>query len=120
MKMFHGNQLERAADSHGFQFPNFENATIKFRRIESSFEWHENEGQELFMVLDGELQMLVREFGSTDERVEFMAAGDIMLLEKGDSHVARPNGSVKVMFVETVLLETRAKQSVKCRAEPVR
>lgn len=100
MKMFHTDQLDDAADWRGFQFLGFEHATIKFRRIESSFDWHENEGQELFMVLDGELQMFVRESGNTDESVVPMAAGDIMLLEEGDSHVARPNGSVKVMFIE--------------------
>lgn len=100
MKMLHINQLDCAGDWHGFQFPGFTHATVKFRRIESSFEWHENEGQELFMVIDGDLDMHVREAGSSEERVVPMAAGDIMLLEEGDAHVARPKGSVKVMFVE--------------------
>lgn len=100
MKMLHTKQLDSAADWRGFQFPGFEHATVKFRRIESSFEWHENEGQELFMVLDGLLDMHVREAGRAEERVVPMAAGDIMLLEEGDAHVARPRGSVKVMFVE--------------------
>ena len=75
-----------------------EGATVRLHWTDTSYKWHINDGPEVFVVLDGEVDMHVREGGV--ERVMRLAVGDIFHAESGDEHVAHPVGPARVLVVE--------------------
>jgi len=63
------------------------------------YQWHTNDGEEVFVVLDGSVDMHYRdEFG---EHVVTMESGDICHAAIGTEHVAHPRGSARILVVET-------------------
>lgn len=75
-----------------------DDATIRLHWTDAPYQWHVNDGPEVFVVLDGAVDMHVRQNGS--ERVLRLAPGDIFHAEDGDEHVAHPNGTARVLVIE--------------------
>ena len=75
-----------------------QDATIRLHWTDAPYQWHVNDGAEVFVVLDGAVDMHVRQNGS--ERVLSLAPGDIFHAEDGDEHVAHPNGAARVLVIE--------------------
>lgn len=73
-------------------------ATIRLHWTDAPYQWHVNDGPEVFVVLDGAVDMHVRQNGS--ERVLSLKQGDIFHAEDGDEHVAHPNGAARVLVIE--------------------
>lgn len=65
---------------------------------DSAYPWHANDGDELFVVLDGVVDMHVRKDGV--ESVVTLSPGDIFFGEDGLEHSARPRGQARVLVVE--------------------
>ena len=63
------------------------------------YKWHINDGEEVFVVLDGQVEMFYREEGT--ERSVFLEVGDIFYASVGTEHVAHPVGEARVLVVET-------------------
>lgn len=63
------------------------------------YRWHVNDGQEVFAVLDGRVEMRYREQGR--EQVVVLEAGDIFYADEGTEHVAHPIGEARILVVET-------------------
>ncbi|MBA5635797.1 cupin [Duganella sp. LX20W] len=62
------------------------------------FEWHVNDGEEVFAVLDGTVEMFYREAGEEGSAV--LHAGDVFFAGGGCAHVAHPRGEARVLVIE--------------------
>ncbi|WP_343160814.1 MULTISPECIES: cupin domain-containing protein [unclassified Xanthomonas] len=60
--------------------------------------WHVNDGQEVVVVLDGQVQMRWRVHGV--EQAALLQAGDVFHAPEGTEHVAHPQGPARVLVVE--------------------
>ena len=73
-------------------------ATVRLHWTDQPYVWHVNDGQEVFVVLDGEVDMRWRHGGV--EKVRRMQAGDICHADAGDEHLAQPLGEARILVVE--------------------
>ncbi|HEV2765517.1 MAG TPA: cupin domain-containing protein [Pyrinomonadaceae bacterium] len=72
--------------------------TTKLHWTDEPYRWHTNDGDEVFVVLDGVVEMHYREGGR--EKVRQMTVGDIFYADAGTEHVAHPLGEARVLVVE--------------------
>ncbi|MBB5203132.1 mannose-6-phosphate isomerase-like protein (cupin superfamily) [Inhella inkyongensis] len=72
--------------------------TVRLHWTDSPYIWHVNDGEEVFVVLDGQVCMKVREQGV--EQVHWLQPGDIFHAREGCEHVAHPQGVARVLVVE--------------------
>lgn len=76
----------------------FGDVTVRLHWTDKPYHWHVNNGNEVFAVLDGRVDMHVRENGM--ERTIRLNAGDGLSLSAGDEHVAYPVGQARILVVE--------------------
>ncbi len=72
--------------------------TVRLHWTDKPYKWHVNDGPEVFVVLDGEVDMHARSKGKTT--VHKLLVGDIFHAEDGDEHVAHPVGAARVLVIE--------------------
>ena len=60
---------------------------------------HVNDGQEVFVVLEGRVEMRHRQHGA--DHVTILDAGDIFVAAVGTEHAATPLGEARVLVVES-------------------
>jgi mannose-6-phosphate isomerase-like protein (cupin superfamily) len=72
--------------------------SIRLHWTDQPYHWHVNDGQEVFAVLDGRVQMHVRQAGL--EEVIELQAGDVFFADIGCEHVAHPQGEARILVVE--------------------
>lgn len=75
-----------------------DDATVRLHWTDQPYEWHVNDGPEVFVVLDGAVDMHFRDAGG--EKTVRLDKGDIFHAETGDEHVAHPLGAARVLVVE--------------------
>lgn len=73
--------------------------TTRLHWTNKPYKWHINDGEEVFVVLDGIVDMHYREAGL--EQVSRLQAGDIFYAGIGCEHVAHPVGEARILVVET-------------------
>jgi len=73
--------------------------TTRLHWTDQPYRWHINDGQEVFVVLDGQVQMRYRESGV--EKAALLEVGDIFYADSGTEHVAHPVGVARVLVVES-------------------
>ncbi|QLG92106.1 cupin [Pseudomonas yamanorum] len=73
--------------------------TTRLHWTDQPYRWHVNDGAEVFVVLDGQVQMRYREKG--EEQVVLLEVGDIFYASVGTEHVAHPLGVARVLVVES-------------------
>lgn len=73
-------------------------ATVRLHWTDAPYLWHVNDGPEVFVPLDGQVVMHVRD--SCGERQILLGPGDIFHAEPGDEHVAYPNGAARILVIE--------------------
>jgi mannose-6-phosphate isomerase-like protein (cupin superfamily) len=72
--------------------------SIRLHWTDRPYHWHVNDGEEVFVVLDGEVDMHVRD--AAGERIIRLSVGDIFHAASGDEHVAHPVGAARILVVE--------------------
>ncbi|WP_375737453.1 cupin domain-containing protein [Pseudomonas boanensis] len=77
---------------------NLDGTTVRLHWTDQPYVWHVNDGQEVFVVLDGEVQMHYRDGG--EERQVLLGVGDLFYAAVGCEHVARPRGAARILVVE--------------------
>ncbi|GEP38447.1 mannose-6-phosphate isomerase [Nocardioides psychrotolerans] len=72
--------------------------TVRLHWTNEPYVWHVNDGEEVFVVLDGEVDMHYRVNGV--DKIQAMRAGDVCQAALGDEHVAHPRGEARILVVE--------------------
>ena len=72
--------------------------STKLHWTDQPYKWHINDGEEVFVVLDGEVDMHYKNAGL--EEVVKMTSGDIFFASVGIEHVAKPIGEARILVVE--------------------
>ncbi|MYM85098.1 cupin domain-containing protein [Duganella sp. FT50W] len=74
------------------------NATVRLHWTDQPYHWHVNDGEEVFVVMDGEVDMHYRQDGLA--QVVTLLAGDLFFADSGDAHYACPRGVARVLVIE--------------------
>jgi mannose-6-phosphate isomerase-like protein (cupin superfamily) len=77
---------------------NMNGITTRVHWTDKPYKWHVNDGEEVFAVLDGTVDMHYREAGV--ESVITLSVGDIFFAQVGCEHVAHPRGEARILVVE--------------------
>ena len=72
--------------------------TARIHWTNEPYIWHTNDGEEVFVVLDGAVEMRYRENG--EEKSVELKPGDVFFAEAGCEHVAHPRGEARILVVE--------------------
>lgn len=72
--------------------------TTRLHWTDEPYIWHVNDGEEVFVVLDGKVEMRYRENGF--ESSEILNVGDIFYASIGTEHVAHPIGEARILVIE--------------------
>ncbi|MBN6773581.1 cupin domain-containing protein [Pseudomonas granadensis] len=78
---------------------NMNGITTRLHWTDQPYKWHVNDGEEVFVVLDGQVTMHYREQG--EERQVQLAVGDIFYASVGTEHVAYPQGVARILVIES-------------------
>lgn len=100
MRKFDSADLAGPVDWSGPTIAGFANAVAKLRWISTPYRWHRNTATELFVVLDGEVDMHVRNHAGEEAKVIALTGGQMLLIEPGEEHVAHPRGEARILVVE--------------------
>ena len=63
------------------------------------YKWHINDGEEVFVVLDGKVEMFYR--SKCKEIDSVLNVGDIFYASVGTEHVAHPVGEARILVIES-------------------
>lgn len=100
MQKYEGASFAAEASWRGPEIARLADAVVKLRWIDTPFVWHANTGDEVFVVLDGVVDMHTRPRQDADVSVVTLAAGDILFIGDGEEHVAHPRGEARILVVE--------------------
>lgn len=81
------------------EIANMNGITTRLHWTDQPYKWHINDGEEVFVVLNGIVEMLFKENGT--EQSAILEAGDIFYASIGTEHVAHPRGEARVLVVES-------------------
>ncbi len=73
-------------------------ASIRLHWTNQPYHWHVNDGPEVFIVLEGAVDMYYRENG--EEQKKRLMPGWVCYCEPGDEHVAHPVPEARILVVE--------------------
>lgn len=76
-----------------------EGASVRLHWTDQPYIWHVNDGAEVFVVLDGEVDMHWKN-DKGEVEVTRLAPGQICHAEAGDEHVAHPKGAARILVIE--------------------
>ena len=77
---------------------NMEGITIRLHWTDSPYKWHVNDGEEVFVVLDGTVEMHYKSEGK--KLMEELGTGEIFYASIGTEHVAHPLGETRILVIE--------------------
>jgi mannose-6-phosphate isomerase-like protein (cupin superfamily) len=98
MRTFKGKDFKADKAWGAIDIANINGVTTRLHWTDKPYKWHVNDGEEVFAVLDGAVEMRYRENG--DEKRIRLDAGDIFFAEIGCEHVAHPLGEARILVVE--------------------
>ncbi|RQR42934.1 MULTISPECIES: cupin [unclassified Burkholderia] len=78
---------------------NLNGITVRLHWTDQPYRWHVNDGEEVFAVLDGRVEMRYREAGI--EHATVLETGDVFHATVGTEHVAHPLGEARILVIET-------------------
>jgi len=99
MKIFRAKEFTASRPWGALDIANMGGITTRLHWTDQPYKWHVNDGQEVFAVLDGRVEMRFRERGK--EQSTILETGDIFYASMGTEHVAHPIGQARILVVET-------------------
>ena len=78
---------------------NMNGITTRLHWTNESYIWHVNDGEEVFVVIDGVVDMHYKAEGET--RITKLNTGDIFFAGIGTEHVAHPVGEARILVIES-------------------
>lgn len=98
MKVFESKNFTGEKAWEAINVANMNGVTTRIHWTNAPYKWHTNDGEEVFAVLDGVVEMRYRENGA-EKSVE-LKTGDVFFAEAGCEHVAFPHGEARILVVE--------------------
>ena len=98
MKLIRGRQFRTDRPWGAENIANMAGTTTRLHWTDQPYRWHVNDGEEVFAVLDGTVDMHYRVAG--EEHVVTLEVGDVFFAEAGCEHVAHPRGEARILVVE--------------------
>lgn len=77
---------------------NMAGTTTRLHWTNEPYKWHVNDGEEVFAVLDGTVDMHYKI--AETEHVVTLEVGDVFFAEAGCEHVAHPRGEARILVIE--------------------
>jgi mannose-6-phosphate isomerase-like protein (cupin superfamily) len=99
MKVIRGKRFTGARPWEALDVARLNGITVRLHWTDQPYRWHVNDGEEVFVVLDGCVEMRYRISGI--ETSTLLEAGDIFHATVGTEHVAHPLGEARILVVET-------------------
>ncbi|CAB3802331.1 hypothetical protein LMG28688_05544 [Paraburkholderia caffeinitolerans] len=99
MKIIRSRNFTAARPWGALDIANMRGITTRLHWTNEPYRWHVNDGEEVFVVLDGQVEMRYREAGV--EQSAILETGDIFYASVGTEHVAHPIGEARILVVET-------------------
>lgn len=75
-----------------------DDVTVRLHWTDQPYVWHVNDAPEVFVVLDGAIDMHYRRDGQL--HVERLTPGRVCAVEAGDEHVAHPAPEARILVIE--------------------
>jgi len=72
--------------------------TTKLHWTNKPYKWHTNDGEEVFVVLDGQVKMYYKE--NDEEKFCILNTGDIFFASLGTQHYAKPINEARILVIE--------------------
>ena len=98
MKIFRGSRFKSDRPWGAVDVANMGGITIRLHWTDQPYQWHVNDGEEVFAVLNGRVEMRYRDSGV--ERSTILETGDVFHAGVGTEHVAHPIGEARILVVE--------------------
>lgn len=98
MKVFRSKEFIGNRAWEALEVANMNGITTRIHWTDQPYKWHVNDGEEVFAVLAGSVEMKYRENGK-EKSVE-LKTGDVFFAEIGCEHVAHPIGEARILVVE--------------------
>jgi len=77
---------------------NMEGITTRLHWTDQPYKWHVNDGEEVFVVLDGSVEMRYKV--DSNEYSVLLQVGDIFYADVGTEHVAHPKNEARILVIE--------------------
>lgn len=98
MKVFRSKEFKADRAWGAVEIARMNGVTIRLHWTDQPYQWHLNDGEEIFAVVDGTVEMRYREMGV--EKKLLLNSGDIFYAEVGCDHVAYPQGEARILVIE--------------------
>lgn len=99
MKIIRSREFTASRAWGALDIANMGGITTRLHWTDAPYVWHTNDGEEVFVVLDGTVEMHFKEDGRT--HVATLGVGDIFHASVGTEHVAHPRGPARILVVES-------------------
>lgn len=80
------------------EIANMNGITTRLHWTDQPYKWHINDGEEVFVVLHGAVEMFYIQ--DNQQCSTLLDAGDIFFASVGTEHVAHPIGEARILVVE--------------------
>lgn len=81
------------------EISNMKGITTRLHWTDKPYKWHINDGEEVFVVLDGVVEMFYKV--EKKEESTILETGDIFYASIGTEHIAHPKGEARVLVIES-------------------
>ena len=98
MKIIEARDFEGTRAWQALPIAAIDGVTVRLHWTDEPYIWHVNDGTEVFVVLDGRVDMHIRD--KTGEHIHRMKAGSIFQANAGEAHRAVPLGVARILVVE--------------------
>ncbi|WP_292937244.1 cupin [Noviherbaspirillum sp.] len=98
MKVIRSRDFTASKPWDAMNIASMSGTSVRLHWTDAPYQWHVNDGEEVFAVLDGIVDMHYRENG--DEKTAELRTGDIFFAGVGCEHVAHPRGAARILVIE--------------------
>lgn len=98
-KVIHGKDFIAEKAWGALNIANMNGITTRLHWTDQAYQWHINTGEEVFVVLDGVVEMRYKV--DSKVMVSTLKTGDIFHATIGTEHVARPLGEARILVIES-------------------
>jgi mannose-6-phosphate isomerase-like protein (cupin superfamily) len=98
MKIIRSKEFTAARAWGALDIASMQGITTRLHWTDQPHKWHINDGEEVFVVLDGRVDMRYKNNGQ--EQSVVLEVGDIFYASIGTEHVAHPLGAARILVVE--------------------